>query len=262
MLAKNKNIFNIICGSLGFIIILVIVLPIVKIFLNTNPGILAETVKDKEVVNSILLTMRAAFYATAAGVLFGAPLAYIFARYKFYGKAFFESIVDLPIIIPHAAAGIALLGVFGKRFFLGNLFSKLGISFVGTEWGIVLAMFFVSVPFLVNSAKEGFKMVDVRFENVAMSLGANKSRAFFDITLPLAFRSILSGILMMWARGISEFGAVIILAYHPMTASVKIFERFEAYGLKYARPVASMLIVVCLAVFVSLRILVLRKNYD
>ena len=256
---KNKC-FNILFCNLSFIVIFIILFPVINIFLKNDIQIFKQTLVDKEVISSILLTARASLYASIFGIIFGVPLAYILARGKFFGKAFLESVIDIPVIIPHSAAGIALLGVFGRKFFVGDFFNKLGISFVGTEYGIALAMFFVSIPFLINGAKEGFKLVDKRYEHVAMTLGASKFKAFKDITLPLSLDSILSGVIMMWARGISEFGAVIILAYHPMTASVKIFERFEAYGLNYARPVAVMLILVCLSIFVVLRLLVNNKG--
>ncbi|MFC1566757.1 ABC transporter permease [bacterium] len=248
------------CFILGLVIVFMIIGPLLKIIFNVDPAIFLNTLNDEEIISSIILTMRASLYATLFGLVFGIPLAYLLARWNFRGKEIIESIIDIPIIIPHAAAGIALLGVFGRRFFVGKIFNAIGISFVGTEMGIALAMFFVSVPFLVNSAKEGFKLIDPRLENVAMTLGANCFRAFFDITLPLALRSIASGFIMMWARGISEFGAVIILAYHPMTASVKIFEQFEAFGLKFARPTAVLLIIICLIIFILLRILIRREK--
>ncbi|GAH16287.1 unnamed protein product, partial [marine sediment metagenome] len=125
---------------------------------------------------------------------------------------------------------------------VGKAFGAIGIQFVDSMAGIVIAMLFVSIPFLIDSAKEGFKKVDVRLEKVARSLGASPWQAFFKISLPLAWRSIVAGNIMMWARGISEFGAVLILAYHPMIAPVLVYERFETYGLDYARPVAVLLI--------------------
>ena len=100
--------------------------------------------------------------------------------------------------------------------------------------------------------------MDVRLEKVSRTLGASPWQAFFRISLPLAWRSILAGSIMMWARGISEFGAIIILAYHPMIASTLIFERFESYGLAYSQPVAVLLIIICLIVFVGLRTIVYR----
>jgi len=121
-------------------------------------------------------------------------------------------------------------------------------------------MAFVSVPFLINSARHGFEAVPERLEKAAMSLGASPLRVFLTVSVPLALRPIVSGMIMMWARGMSEFGAVMIIAYHPMVTPVLIFERFSAYGLKYAQTVAVLFIAVCLIFFVVLRLLAGGKN--
>jgi molybdate/tungstate transport system permease protein len=224
----------------------------------SDPNILFDTLLDPEVIGSIWLTLYAALIATVVGFLLGVPLAYLLARVNFPGKTLVESLIDVPIVVPHTAAGIALLFVFGRNYFAGEAFHFLGIDFVDSTAGIVIAMLFVSIPFLIDSAKEGFKKVDVRLEKVSRTLGASPWQSFFKISFPLAWRSILAGNIMMWARGISEFGAVIILAYHPMIAPVLVYERFETYGLDYARPAAVLLILVCLIIFVVLRTLVYR----
>ncbi|MGB8828775.1 MAG: ABC transporter permease, partial [Dehalococcoidales bacterium] len=126
--------------------------------------------------------------------------------------------------------------------------------------GIIIAMLFVSVPFLINSAKDGFRKVDVRLENVARTLGASPWQVFRRVTFPLARRSIFTGTLMMWARGISEFGAVIILTYFPMVTSILIYQRFESYGLTQAVPVAAILVVVCALIFIGFRYILQREK--
>ena len=238
---------------LGSVILLFIFLPLFTMILSSSPSELFDTLREEGVTFAILLSLYAALLATIVGFVLGIPLAYLLARHDFPGKGVIEGIIDLPIVVPHSAAGIALLFVFGQRFLLGRGFHNLGIDFAGEVAGIVIAMLFVSIPFLVNSAKEGFKKVDVRLEKVARTLGASPWQAFFRVSLPLARGSILSGAVMMWARGISEFGAVMILAYYPMVASVLVYSRFEAFGLDYARPVAALLILTCLAIFIALR---------
>jgi len=243
---------------LGAIIFLFIIVPLIKMIVSSDPKMLLDTLLDSEVLGSIWLTLYAALIATAVGCILGVPLAYLLARVDFPGKTLVESLIDVPIVVPHTAAGVALLFVFGRNFFAGKAFSAIGIDFVDSTAGIVVAMLFVSIPFLIDSAKEGFKKVDVRLEKVSRTLGASPWQSFFKISFPLAWRSILAGNVMMWARGISEFGAVIILAYHPMIAPVLVYERFETYGLDYARPAAVLLILVCLIIFVVLRTLVYR----
>jgi molybdate/tungstate transport system permease protein len=247
---------------LGLLIFLFIIIPLAKMILSSvsEAEILWKTILDSEVTGAIGLTLYTALLATLVGFVLGVPLAYLLARHNFPGKRLIEGLIDVPIVVPHTAAGIALLFVFGRRFLLGSAFETIGITFVDSIAGIVIAMLFVSIPFLIDSAKEGFKKVDVRLEKVARTLGASPWQAFYRISFPLAWRSILAGNIMMWARGISEFGAVIILAYHPMIAPVLVYERFETYGLDYARPIAVLLILVSVLVFIVLRTIAYRGD--
>jgi molybdate/tungstate transport system permease protein len=121
-------------------------------------------------------------------------------------------------------------------------------------------MAFVSIPFLINAARDGFAGIPLRLEKAALTLGASPVRVFFTISLPLAWRNIVSGLILMFARGMSEFGAVIVIAYHPMITPVLIYERFGAFGLQYARPVSVLFIVISLSVFIVLRWLAREKN--
>jgi len=245
---KIKLLFSI----LGTLLILFIVVPIFRMVIAVEPAVLAKTAVEKEVAASILLTLRASLWATVAAFCLGVPLAFVLARSCFPGKKIIEGLIDIPVIIPHPAAGIALLMVWGRH----SAFTRwTGVSLMGTEAAISLAMFFVSVPFLINSAKEAFKLIDERFEKTAISLGASPWKAFASVSLPMAKKAIISGGIMMWARGISEFGAVVVLAYHPMTAPVLIFERFQNFGLKYAVPVTVLLIIISLLIFTILRVL-------
>lgn len=241
---------------LGTLLILFVAVPILRMLLAVDSPEFIQTAFQGEVINSVILTLRASIWATAIALFLGVPLAYLLAREDFPGKKIIESLIDIPVVIPHTAAGIALLMVWGRH----SLFTKItGLRLIGTEAAVTLAMLFVSLPFLVNGAKEGFRLIDPRFEKTALTLGASPWKAFWTVSLPMAKKSILSGSIMMWARGISEFGAVVILAYHPMTAPVLIFERFQNFGLKYAAPVAALLILVSLVIFVILRLVVDRK---
>jgi len=243
---------------LGGLILAFITLPILKMSFASHPAILRDSLLDSEVAASILLTLYAALIATAIGFTLGVPLAYLLAKSRFPGKRLIEGLIDLPIVIPHSAAGIALLFVFGRNYLLGQAFDSVGIRFLDSLAGIVIAMLFVSVPFLIDSAKDGFEKVDPRLEKVARTLGASPWQTFVRISFPLAWRSIMAGNIMMWARALSEFGAVIIIAYHPMIAPVLVYEKFETYGLHYARPVAVILILISMLIFVVLRLLVYR----
>ena len=243
--------FALILAALGSGVLLLIVAPLAALVLSTSFGELSQAAADAQVIQSIRLTLSAALTATLISTVAGIPLSYVLARKEFFGKTALLAIIDLPIIIPHSAAGIALLTVIGRRSLLGSVTGGL----MGSAAGIAVAMAFVSVPFLINAARAGFLAVPERLEKVGRSLGASPWRVFFTVSLPMAWRDIVSGMILMWARGISEFGAVIIIAYHPMTTPVMVFQRFNDYGLAYARSVAVLLIIICVAIFVVVRFL-------
>ena len=254
------NPFNWILLILSSLVLMFILAPLAGMFLNTGGSELLETVNDKDVQNSIWLTLWVSFAATFIFAVGAIPLAWLLARKKFPLKNVVQGIIDLPVVLPHTAAGIAILGFISRDGFLGKAAGSVGLTLINNPAGIALAMAFVSIPFLINSARDGFAAVPERLEKAALNLGANQSRVFFTISLPLAWRSILTGFIMMFARGMSEFGAVVIVAYHPMIAPVLIYERFSSFGLKYARPASVLFILVALAVFIFLRILSFQKK--
>jgi len=231
---------------------LFIVAPLISLVLTSSAAEVGQAMLDREVIASIRLTLLAAFFATVTSALAGIPLAYLLARKRFRGRSFLLALIDLPIIIPHSAAGIALLTVIGRQSLIGRTFGR---GLTGTTAAVAVAMAFVSMPFLINAARQAFAAVPEKLEKAARTLGARPARVFFTISLPLAGRGIASGLILMWARGISEFGAIVIIAYHPMTTPVMIFQRFNDRGLAYAQSVAVVLIAICVAIFVVLRLL-------
>lgn len=259
---KRNLFFNIVFSLLGGLLLLFIVLPLMSILLGTTPQTLWLALIDEEVLNSIVITFSAAAVATLLAIFTGVPLAFLLARRKFRGKRLLEALVNLPIVIPHTAAGVALLLVFGRRGLLGQWLAPLGITFTDNFYGIVVGMLFVSLPFLVNLSRESFALVDEELERVALIDGASPWQAFWYVSLPQAWRGVLAGALMMWARGISEFGAVVILAYHPKIVPVLVFERFEGFGLVAAQPVAALLILIALAAFVFLQLSLPKESTD
>ena len=254
-----KHLFNLTFIFLSALVLLFISIPLVGLFSGVGWIKLSEAFLDSEIMLSVWLTMKVSFFGTCLILLTGLPLAYLVARYDFRGKSIIESIIDIPVMIPHTAAGIALLMAFNQGV-MARIFQKIGIHFIDTETGIMIAMMFLSSPFLINGAKEGFKNVDQKLENVARTLGAGRFSVFFRVVLPNAQKDIVNGMLMMWSRGLGEFGAVVIIAYHPMVAPVMIYDRFNSYGLSYSAPVAAVMIAVSLTTFLVVRGLNNRKR--
>lgn len=251
----RTDTLSLLFAALGGLVLLFIIAPLASLCLSCSLPELAETAKDAEVQASIWLTLWTSMAATVFFAVAAIPLAYLLARKDFPLKGLVSGIIDLPVVIPHVAAGLALLTVVSRGSALGETAGKFGISFIGNSLAVMLAMAFVSVPYLINSARDGFLSVPRRLEQAAMSLGASPFRVFLTVSVPLAARPIISGMILMWARGMSEFGAVMIIAYRPTITPVLIFERFSAFGLKYAQTVAVLFIGVCLIFFVVLRLL-------
>jgi len=241
------------------LVLLFILAPLLGMVLEVSMPDLLQSAKDPEVQDSIIITLLTAFGATLFFSIAAIPFAYLLAKKTFPLKNLINGIIDIPIVIPHTAAGIAILTVISRNSALGKLSESLGFEIIGTPVAISIAMAFVSIPFVINSARDGFAAVPERLEKAALNLGASPMRVFFTISIPLASKSIISGLVMMFARGMSEFGAVVIVAYHPMIAPVLIYERFGAYGLKYALPASVLFIVISLFFFILLRIFSKKK---
>ncbi len=236
-------------------LILLLTLPLIKMTFEPTVEMLIETISDKDVVAAIARSIGLSLCAGILSFAMGTPLAYLLARKSIVGKKIIEGIIDLPIMIPHPVVGIAILSLAGRNHPIGRFLSEFGIQIMGTRTGIVCVLLFVGLPFYVNTVKAGFDSVPIRLENASRTLGAGAFSTFMRITFPLTWRHMILGIIMCTARAISEFGAVVIVAYHPMTAPVMIYERFTAYGLKYSQPIAVWLIIISFILFVVLRML-------
>ncbi len=247
------------CWFCGSVLLAFLVVPLVALATHQSAQNLGQVAGMADVRAAIALSLEGAFLSATLAVLAGVPLAYVLARTRFPGKEVIAALIDLPLAVPHTVAGIALLMVFGRQGIFGEpLQTLVGLRFWGTLAGIVVAMLFVSAPYTVNAARIGFEAVDPRLEQIARTLGLGPWRTFLRITLPLAWHSIMTGVTLTYARSISEFGAVVILVYYPMTAPVMIYELFLRFGLEQAAGAAVLLLIVSLALFVLLRALAQR----
>jgi len=257
---KRPDPFIALSFGMGLLILAFIILPLLEMIFQPSAAMLIETVQDRDVLRAIWLSVYTAGLASLISFIAGTPLAYLLARREFRGKKFIESVIDLPIMIPHPVIGIAILSMAGRDHWLGQYLQAAGIRIMGSLTGIVVVLTFVGLPFYINTVKNGFEDIPPRLEKISRSLGANMTSTFLRVTFPMAWRSMVVGAIMCMARAISEFGAVVIVAYHPMVAPVMIYERFTAYGLKYSQPVAVWLIFVCLLLFLLLRLLSPSKH--
>ena len=245
-----------VCWFLGSILVAFFTLPLIALVLSQSLASFSGIARMADVRAAIALSLEGALLWATLAALIGVPLAYVLARTDFFGKGLVAALIDLPLAVPHTVAGIALLMVFGRQGVVGAPLAALtSLRFWGTLAGIVIAMLFVSAPYTVNAARIGFEAVDPRLEKIARTLGLGPWRTFWRITLPLARRGVMTGVTLTYARSISEFGAVVILVYYPMTAPVMIYELFLRFGLDQAASAAVLLLAVSLALFLVLRAL-------
>jgi molybdate/tungstate transport system permease protein len=237
----------------GSLLLLFLAAPLAELVASGGVRGVSRLGADRELQQALGLTALTATLATVLGVATGTPLAYALSRLRFRGRALVAAVLDLPLLIPHPVAGIALLLVLGRESAVGSAALSFGLRIVGTPAGIVCAMLFVSAPLYISGAREAFSRVDRRYEAVARTLGDDSWRAFRRVTLPLASRGMIASAVVMWARAVSEFGAIVILTYNPKTASVLSYDRFTTFGLSEALPVAAVL-----ALFALIPLTVLR----
>ncbi len=251
---KKNEMFLFFLTVFSSLILIILMFPIFNLIFTTTLEQYIAAFLDRDVMLAILTSLVSATITTLISLILGVPLAYILARVEFNGKKVLDSLLDLPLLLPHTVAGIALLGMFGRNSFFGHFFGYLGITFLDSLWGIVVAQFFVSSPLLVKSARDMFLKIDERYIKASRSLGASRLDTFLDIELPLSAKGIFTGSIMCWARALSEFGAVIILAYHPMTAPVIIYATFTSQGLTKSKPIAALLLLITFMIFFVLKV--------
>ena len=253
--ARPRAVATVLVAICASLFLLFIVGPVVGLVAAGGARGVGALTTDAELRASLLLTVATATAATLLGVIGGTPLAYLLARRDFRGRAVLAAIMDLPLVIPHPVAGIALLLVLGRASPVGGVLYAAGLRLAGSPVAIVCAMLFVSAPLYVSAAREAFARVDAHYEAVARTLGDDAWRAFRRVTLPLSARGLTAAAVVMWARAVSEFGAIMILTYNPKVVSVLSYDRFTSYGLAETLPVAAVLVLLALVPLALLRAL-------
>jgi molybdate/tungstate transport system permease protein len=250
-----QRVIAVLAALASSLLLLFLAVPVGKLIGAGGADGLRQLAGDAELRAALYLTALTATAATLLGVLGGTPLAWLLARRDFRGRAVVSAVLDLPLLIPHPVAGIALLLLLGRSSIVGGALLAAGLRVVGTPLGVVAAMLFVAAPLYISGAREAFARVDPRYEAVARTLGDPPLRAFLRITLPLSRRGLIASAVVMWARAVSEFGAIVVLTYNPKVASVLRYDRFTSFGLREALPVAAVLAVLALIPLTALRTL-------
>lgn len=198
--------------ALSLPLLLFLLIPLLALIGYSSPEQLVENLALPEVRQAIILSLRTSTLATLASVLMGTPMAYLLARREFPGRLLLDNLIDLPIVLPPAVAGLSLLLVFGRRGLVGVWLDSFGMRVTFTEAAVVIAQTFIAVSLFIRAASIGFAGVEPELEDAAAIDGASHWQTFSRITVPLARRAVLTGIALAWARALGEFGATIIFA--------------------------------------------------
>jgi len=193
-------------------LLLFLLLPILALLFYSSPAALVENLGKPVVRQAISLSLRTSTWATLAAILLGTPVAYLIARGRFRGKVLLDNLIDLPIVLPPAVSGIALLLVFGRRGWVGTWLDGFGIQITYSAAAVVIAQTFIAVSLYIRAAAIGFAAVESELEDAAAIDGANQRQIFLRMTLPLSRRALMTGVALAWARALGEFGATIIFA--------------------------------------------------
>jgi molybdate transport system permease protein len=256
-LALALTFFVAVVAALAFL-----VLPVVAIFVHVPPGRLLDQLSNPVVHDALLVTLRTSAAAQALILLLGTPLAYFLASRRFPGRAVLVTLVELPIVLPPAVAGIGLLVAFGRFGLVGRHFGLWeAVSF---NWlAVTFAVMLVAGPFYVRSAIAAFEAVDRDLVAASRTLGAGPLRTFFRVTLPLAAGGLGAGEAISLARGIGEFGATIMFAGslqgRTQTLSLAVYSEFDR-NFDTALAVSALLVVVSLAILLTLKVSVLWRR--
>jgi molybdate transport system permease protein len=233
-------------------------LPIVAIFVDTGPLDLLSSLGDPAARDALRLSLECSAIAVALIVVVGTPAAYLLATRRFPGRATVVTLVELPLVLPPAVAGIGLLAALGPSGVLGGLLEDAGIRLVFTTAGVIVALTFVAAPFYLRQAQSAFEAIDPRWLEASRTLGAGEARTFLRVAVPTAGAGLTSGLALAWGRALGEFGATLMFAgsFRGVTQTVPlaIYERFST-DFTGALALSAVLVAVSAALLLSVKLL-------
>ena len=241
------------------LLVLFLAVPLAALYAHLSPARLAQVLSSPAALAALRISLVTTACSLALTLLFGTPLAYGLARGAFRGRSIVDALVDLPIVVPPAVAGLALLFVFGTRGLFAPLLGTLHVRLAFTTAAVVMAQLFVGVPFYVRAARAGFAAVDRVYEDASATLGMGPLRTFVRVTVPLALPALAGGAVLAWARALGEFGATIMFAGNlqgvTQTLPLAVYLGLESGDLDLASALAVVLVTVALAVVAVARAL-------
>lgn len=264
--AKNKK--RIIPGfgvSLGITLTLlsiIVLIPMASLIISLS-GItfkeFIQIVTTKEVLSAYKVSLSSAVIAALINSIFGVILAWVLVKYEFFGKRILDGLIELPFALPTAVAGISLTSLYSDKGWIGSIFDKFNIKIAYTQIGIIIAMIFIGIPFVVRCIQHVLEKMDKQYEEAATMLGATRSKTFFRVILPEIFPAILTGFGLALARGIGEYGSVIFIAgnipFKTQVVPLIIMTKLEQYKYTDATSIAIVMLVISFIILLLINII-------
>ncbi|WP_292784946.1 sulfate ABC transporter permease subunit CysT [Methylophilus sp. UBA6697] len=268
---KKKHLLPGFGLSLGYTLVylsLIVLIPLAAVFLRTTELSWHEfwaVVTTPRVVATYKLTFGASLLAAVINLVFGLLTAWVLVRYQFFGKKVLDALVDLPFALPTAVAGIALTAIYAPNGWLGQWLEPHGIKVAFTPLGVVVALTFIGLPFVVRTVQPVLEDFSAEAEEAAASLGANRWQTFYKIILPAIWPALLTGFSLAFARAVGEYGSVIFIAGNmPMISEITplmIITKLEQYDYAGATAIAVVMLVISFVLLLLINLLQWWSNH-
>jgi len=249
----------------AFLIILVtfyLALPVAALFFRITPELFFSSLSDPEVQSALRLSLITSVISLGIVIIVGTPFAYFHSRTAYPGKMIVDTLIDLPLVLPPAVAGVALLVLYGRVGFIGRYLNLFGITLAFTTLAVIMAQIFVASPFYLRQAKSLFEQLDPAYEHTARTLGASPLRIFATITIPLTASGLVSGAVMTFGRALGEFGATIMFAGNlpgvTQTMPLAVYVGMEGNFI-VGITISILLVLISFAIMIAVRILASRE---
>jgi molybdate transport system permease protein len=261
-LPQKKTIRRILTGigaaALIISVTLYLALPVLALFFRTTPELFLSSLSCPEVISALTLSLVTSVISLAVVILLGTPFAYVHCRNQYPGKVLVDTLIDLPLVLPPAVAGVALLVLYGRVGILGQYFNILGVSLAFTTLAVIMAQIFVASPFYLRQAKSLFEQLDPAYEQTARTLGATQFAIFTRIILPLTAGGLVSGAVMTFGRALGEFGATIMFAGNlpgvTQTMPLAVYIGMEG-NFTVGLTISIILVLISFAIMITVRLL-------
>jgi sulfate transport system permease protein len=242
---------------------LLVLIPVSAIFLKAATGGWEHfwaTITAPRLIEAYKLTIGASFIGASINLVFGLLVAWVLARYEFFGKSIVDAIVDLPFALPTAVAGISLTAIYAETGWYGRYLEKLGIKVAFTPLGVLVALTFVGLPFVVRSAQPVLEDLDAELEEAARSLGASRWQTFTRVIMPMVAPALVTGFALAFARALGEYGSVVFISGRAQITSQLIMVKLEEYDYAGATAIAVVMLLLSFAILLGINLLQARTR--